>query len=74
MIPNNSFRIPLETKNCFRGPLYTKVKLCLKPSAAGIEAVSKTTIFLNHLRASVNPYSLQNIGELNLMGTQIQFF
>jgi hypothetical protein len=43
--------------------------------AAGIEPISKSTIFLNHLRASVSPYSLQNVAQnvakLNLMGRQI---
>ena len=38
----------------------------------GVEPISKTTIFLNHLRASVSPYSLQNVAQnvakLNLMG------
>ena len=38
--------------------------------AAGIEPIAKTTIFLNHLRASISPCSLQNVAKLDLFGKQ----
>ena len=47
---------------------------CLKflsGGGSGIEPIPKSTIFVNHFRTSVSPYSLQNVAKLNLMGRQM---